>query len=89
MNRMRQQQPMISTACAEKSESLKKISDESLRAKIEKMQEEMNDLMLQCKASAKCAEQSGSSKKKPEENNVKGLNLLQKEKKRVFIRSRL
>ncbi|PON44595.1 hypothetical protein PanWU01x14_265800 [Parasponia andersonii] len=66
-----------------------KISDENLLVKVEKMQEDMNDVKQQHKVLAKCVEESESSKKKQEED-VQGYDdLLRKNRKRVFIRSRL
>lgn len=87
VNNIRQQHK-ISASCVEESEAVKKITDKDLQAKMEKMQEDMNDVKQQLKISTKCVEESESSKKKPEED-MKGYDLLQNNRKGVFIRSRL
>ncbi|PON36846.1 hypothetical protein TorRG33x02_348560 [Trema orientale] len=89
MNNMKQHHKISAANCVEESEALKKISDENLLVKMEKMQEDMNDVKQQHKVSAKCVDESESSKKKQEED-MKGYDdLLRKNRKRVFIRSRL
>lgn len=77
-----------SANCVEESEALKKALDEKLQASIEKMQEDLNDVEQQHKLSVKSVEASNLPKKKPEED-MKGYDLVQKDSKRVFIRSRL
>ncbi|XP_024032983.1 uncharacterized protein LOC21393484 [Morus notabilis] len=77
----------ISANCVAELEALKKISDEKLQASIEKMQEDVNDVKQQCKILVKGVEESDLPKKKPEDK--KGWDLVQRDRKRVFIRSRL
>ena len=88
INKAKQKHKISAANCVEESKALKKISDENLLAELEKIQEDMSDVKQQHKVSAKCVEESESSKKKPEED-MKGSDLLQKNRKRVFIRSRL
>ncbi|GMN65223.1 hypothetical protein TIFTF001_034290 [Ficus carica] len=77
-----------SANCVEESEALKKALDEKLQASIEKMQEDLNDVKQQHIILAKSMEESNLPKKKPEED-MKGYDIVQKDRKRVFISSRL
>lgn len=63
-------------------------SVEEMQAKMEEMQEDMNVVKQQNKASAKLSERSKPQKKIPNED-IKGSDLLRTNERRVFIRSRL
>ncbi|XP_031266652.1 uncharacterized protein LOC116125059 [Pistacia vera] len=63
-------------------------SVEEMQAKMEEMQEDMNIVKQQNKASAKLSEPPKPQKKIPNED-IKGSDLLRTKEKRVFIRSRL
>ncbi|XP_062077954.1 uncharacterized protein LOC133782636 [Humulus lupulus] len=88
MNNIKQQHNISAANNVGESEALKKSGYENLLPKMEKMQEDMNYVKQQHKVSTKSVEELESSKKKPEED-MKVYDLLEKNRKRVFIRSRL
>ncbi|PNY17460.1 hypothetical protein L195_g014203 [Trifolium pratense] len=68
----------------------KKVANElHFDAKMEEVKEEMNNIKQQYKTSTKLAEESQQPPNKMDDDGFKGINLVQKNGRRVFIRSRL
>ncbi|GAU31400.1 hypothetical protein TSUD_370490 [Trifolium subterraneum] len=68
----------------------KKVANElHFEAKMEEVKEEMNNIKQQYKTSAELAEESQQPPNKMDDDGFKGINLVQKNGRRVFIRSRL
>jgi len=73
-----------------KKQLIKKVANEfNFETKVEKMTEDMNNVKQQYKTSTKLVEESQQPPDKMDGDGFKGINLLQKNGRRVFIRSRL
>ncbi|KAJ1408500.1 hypothetical protein SESBI_23483 [Sesbania bispinosa] len=72
---------------AKKTPHLKVANDLHLEAKMEEVKEDMNNIKQQYAASTKHVEESLPPNKS--DDGFKGINLMQKNGRRVFIRSRL
>ncbi|KAK2355028.1 hypothetical protein QL285_092477 [Trifolium repens] len=67
-----------------------KVSNElHFEAKMEEVKEKMNNIKQQYETSTKLAEESQQTPNKMDDGGFKGINLVQKNGRRVFIRSRL
>ncbi|XP_058747523.1 uncharacterized protein LOC131620460 [Vicia villosa] len=79
----------MSTPLKTKKHLDKKVANELFfETKVEEVKEEMNNIKQQYKTSNKLVEDSQPPNKMGD-NGFKGINLIQKDEKRVFIRSRL
>lgn len=82
--------PMPTTPLKTKKHLDKKVANElDFETKVEKVTEDMNNVKQQYKTSTKLVEESQQPPNKMDGDVFKGINLLQKNGRRVFIRSRL
>ncbi|CAB4277606.1 unnamed protein product [Prunus armeniaca] len=85
---LKDQPPSVSPNDNKKPEDLK-LAMKDMHAKMENMQEDTNIVKQQHNISAEHVMGSADPKKMPDERGIQGSDLLQNNKKKIFIRSRL